>query len=65
MNKILKYTNEYGAAKCRSWENIIVPCVTDFISILFIASIQLRKGKTSYWWRSGPYSEFHLVRSFM
>jgi len=64
-NKIVQYTNDYGNAKCSNWIDITVNDLTDFISILFITSIQKRKDKPSNWWSNDPYYEIPVVKKIM
>jgi hypothetical protein len=65
LNKIVKYTNDYGAAKCSKWKDIAVSDIKDFIAIIFLAGIQKRKDKTSNWWSDDPCLEFPIVKKIM
>ena len=66
LEKIVKYTNEYGSVKsAETWENITKSDLTDFISCLFISSIQKRKDKTSNWWKSDPVLENNIMKKIM
>ena len=49
LNMIVQHTNEYGDRNCKTWTNIDVDDLTDFISVLFLMSIHKRKDKPSNW----------------
>jgi hypothetical protein len=65
LDKIVKYTNEYGQSKCATWDTITRTDLTDFISILFVSSIQKRKDKSSNWWSENPTLESPVIKKIM
>ena len=65
LDRIVKYTNEYGDCKLNSWTNIDRTDLTDFISVLFISSIQKRKDRSSHWWSDNPLLESPVIKRLM
>jgi Transposase IS4 len=65
ITKMVKHTNIYGAAKAKDWCNITNTDLTDFFSVLFIASVQKRKDRTSNWWCDHPLLENVTVKKVM
>ena len=65
MNKIVKYTNDYGGTYCKDWNDLCKTDITDFFSILFITSIQKRKDKSSNWFSDDPMLENPIVKKIM
>jgi DNA polymerase III epsilon subunit-like protein len=65
LNTIVKYTNEYGELNCKSWVPIDTDDLTDFISVLFLMSIQKRKDKPSNWFSDDPFLECPQAKRIM
>ena len=65
LNKIVKYTNNYGGTYCKDWNDLCKTDITDFFSILFITSIQKRKDKSSNWFSDDPMLENPIVKKIM
>jgi hypothetical protein len=65
LNKIVKYTNDYGTSKCSKWNDITVSDLKDFIAVLFLAGIQKRKDKTTNWWSEDDLVNFPIVKRIM
>ena len=65
LNKIVKYTNDYGGTYCKDWNDLCKTDITDFVSILFIASIQKRKDKSTHWFSEDPMLENTIVKKIM
>lgn len=57
LEKIVKYTNEYGEMKDKNWETINHSNLIDFIAVLFVSEIQKRKDRVSNWWSNNPLQE--------
>jgi hypothetical protein len=49
LDKIAKYTNEYGVVHAKRWKDISRKNLESFFSLLFISGIQKRKDKPSNW----------------
>ena len=49
LNKVTTYTNDYGEKNHKNWTTIDRSDIIDFISILFLMSIQRQKDKPSNW----------------
>ncbi len=65
LNTIVKYTNNSGSTYCKDWNDLCKTDITDFISILFIASIQKRKDKSTHWFSEDPMLENPIVKKIM
>jgi Transposase IS4 len=65
LDKIVKYTNNYGEAKAKDWSNITWKDLEHFIAILFVTSIQKRKDKPSNWFSDNKLIECPLVKKIM
>jgi DNA polymerase III subunit epsilon len=66
LEKVTKYTNEYGNAKCSDiYEDIKSSDITDFICVLFIASVQKRKDKPKNWFSSDIMLENLVMKRIM
>ena len=64
LDKIVSYTNEYGEAMAKHWMTKVTRSdLMDFISILFLSSIQKRKDKPSNWFSNNPIFESHAAKS--
>ena len=62
---VWKQTNEYGGVVSKNWDNISQKDILNFISILFISSIQKRKDKTSNWFSNDPLVENPIMKRIM
>ena len=62
LDKIVGYTNEYGEATAKTWTTVCRSDLIDFISILFLSSIQKRKDKPSNWFSNNPLLEFPAAK---
>ena len=65
LNKMVKHANDYGRTYCKDWNDLGRMDELDFISILFIVSIQKRKDKSSHWFLEDPMLENPLVKKIM
>ena len=65
IDKIVSYTNDYGDSKSDSWTDISRTDLTDFISVLFISSVQKRKDRISNWWSDNPLLENVAAKRIM
>lgn len=54
LSTIVNYTNAYGELNSKTWTPIDTDDLTDFISVLFLMSIQKRKDKQSNWFSEDP-----------
>ena len=54
LNTIVQYTNDYGERHCKTWAPVDTEDLTDFISVIFLMSIQKRKDKPSNWFSDDP-----------
>ena len=60
LDKIVRYTNDYGRVKAKRWQDVERKDLEAFICVLFVSAIQKRKDKPSNW-----FSEHHLLESPM
>ena len=65
LNKIVRYSNDYGAEHCPKWREITRQDLTDFIAVLFIVSVQKRKDTSSNWFSNDPLLENIPVKKVM
>jgi DNA polymerase III epsilon subunit-like protein len=65
LERIVQYTNEYGSAKDENWTNITRTDLTDFISVLFVSSIQKRKDRTTQWFSNDVLYENGVIKRIM
>ncbi len=65
LDKIVKYSNQYGQSKSVRFNPFSRKDLTDFFSILFIASIQKRKDKPSNWFSDDPLLECICMKRIM
>lgn len=65
LNKIVKYTNEYGELHAKDWVDIDQKELECFIAVLFISGIQKRKDKPSHWFSDNRMLESPLVKRVM
>jgi hypothetical protein len=56
LETIVDYSNEYGKLQVGTdfYHKITKGDLLDFISVLFVSSIQKRKDKISNWWSEDP-----------
>jgi hypothetical protein len=54
LEKIVSHTNKYGNQNPKDWSPIIKKELTDFFSVLFLMSVQIRKDKPSNWFSENP-----------
>ena len=62
---IVTYTNEYGALNDKKWIPITSEDILQFISILFIISVQRRKDSPNAWWSDNIIHECPAVKRIM
>ena len=62
LDKIVKYTNEYGEIMAKSWTNMTRDDLMDFICVLFVASVQKRKDKPSNWFSNNRILELPICK---
>jgi hypothetical protein len=65
LDKIVRYTNDYGEAKSKEWSDITRKGLEHFIAILFVTSIQKRKDKPSNWFSENKLIGCPLVKKIM
>jgi hypothetical protein len=65
LDKIVKYTNEYGQAHAKAWKDITRKDLLSFIAILFISGIQKRKDKPSHWFSDNRFFENPVMKKVM
>ena len=65
LNKIIKYTNEYGEKNHKNWIPVDRSDLMDFISILFLMSVQRRKDKPSNWFSDNQLLECQAAKQIM
>ena len=62
LDKIVNHTNKYGYRNANDWSPITKRDLTDFISVLFLMSIQKRKDKPSNWFSDNPLLESKVAK---
>ena len=65
LEKIVKYTNEYGRIHAKAWSDITRKDLEAFIAILVISGIQKRKDKPSHWFSDNKLLENPVVKNIM
>ena len=65
LNTIVQHTNDYGERHCKTWTPVDTDDLTDFISVLFLMSIQKRKDKPSNWFSDDPLLQSPQVKRIM
>jgi DNA polymerase III epsilon subunit-like protein len=65
LDKIVKYTNEYGLLHAKKWVDISRKDLESFLSILFISGIQKRKDKPSNWFSDNRLLENPVMKTIM
>jgi hypothetical protein len=65
LDKIVKYTNEYGLIHAKSWSDITRKDLEAFIAVLFVSGIQKRKDKPSHWFSDNKLLENPVMKKIM
>ena len=65
LEKIVRYTNEYGLLHSKRWKDISKKDLESFFAVLFILGIQKRKDKPSNWFSNNRLLENPLVKKVM
>ena len=65
IDMIVRYTNDYGELNDKDWEEIKERDLLDFISVLFIGSVQRRKDSPTAWWSDDPITECIALKRIM
>jgi Transposase IS4 len=65
LDKIVKYTNEYGVVHAKRWKDISRKDLESFFSVLFISGIQKRKDKPSNWFSENRLLENPLMKKVL
>jgi Transposase IS4 len=64
LEKIVNYTNECGDVKDEDWTDVTKNNLTDFLSVLFILSVQKRKDRPS-WFSNDPFYKTVVIKNIM
>ncbi|MFM7529124.1 MAG: exonuclease domain-containing protein [Nodosilinea sp.] len=62
LNRIVKYTNEYGSIYAKDWVDITQKDLEAFIAVLFISGIQKRKDKPTHWFSNDRMLENPIMK---
>ena len=65
LDKIVRYTNNYGQAKAKRWQDISRRDLEAFFAVLFISGIQKRKDKPSNWFSENRILENQIMKKIM
>ena len=65
LEKIVRYTNEYGQLHAKRWKDIEKKDLEAFFSVLFISGIQKRKDKPSNWFSDNRLLESTVIKKVM
>lgn len=65
LEKIVKYTNEYGQIHAKRWVDISRKDLESFLAVLFISGIQKRKDKPSNWFSNNRLLENLVMKKVM
>jgi DNA polymerase III epsilon subunit-like protein len=65
LEKIVRYTNEYGRIKAKRWQDIDRRDLESFIAVLFVSAIQKRKDKPSNWFSENRLLESPTIKKIM
>jgi hypothetical protein len=65
LNKIVRYTNDYGKVKAKRWQDVDRKDLEGFICVLFVSAIQKRKDKPSNWFLENCLLESLLIKKIM
>lgn len=65
LEKIVKYTNEYGVVHAKRWKDMTRKDLESFFAVLFISGIQKRKDKPSNWFSENKLLESTVIKKVM
>ena len=65
LEKIVRYTNEYGRLHAKRWNDITRKDLESFLAVLFISGIQKRKDKPSNWFSDNRLLENQVMKKVM
>jgi Transposase IS4 len=65
LDKIVRYTNDYGKVKAKRWQDVDRKDLEGFICVLFVSAIQKRKDKPSNWFSENRLLESPLIKKIM
>ena len=65
LNKIARYSNDYGSENAKDWKDIDCSDLINFVSILFIMSVQKRKDKSTNWFSDNALLECKQAKQIM
>lgn len=65
LEKIVKYTNDYGCHHAKHWQDITRKDLEAFIAVLFVSAVQKRKDKPSNWFSENRLLENPIVKKIM
>ena len=65
LEKIVRYTNDYGRRNAKHWSDITRKDLEAFIAVLFVSAIQKRKDKPSNWFAENRILESRVVKKIM
>ena len=65
LEKIVRYTNEYGRANAKGWTDISKKELESFLAVLFISGIQKRKDKPANWFSTNRLLENPVMKKVM
>jgi hypothetical protein len=65
LDKIVRYTNDYGEIHAKRWNGITRKDLESFIAILFISAVQKRKDKPSNWFSENRILENPVMKKVM
>jgi hypothetical protein len=65
LDKIVRYTNDYGKVKAKRWQDVNREDLEGFICVLFVSAIQKRKDKPLNWFSENCLLESPLIKKRM
>ena len=65
LEKIVRYTNEYGRTHAKRWTDISKKELESFLAVLFISGIQKRKDKPANWFSTNRLLENPVMKKVM
>jgi DNA polymerase III epsilon subunit-like protein len=65
LEKIVRYTNEYGQLHAKKWRDITKKDLESFIAVLFVSAVQKRKDKPSNWFSDNRILECTIIKKIM
>ena len=65
LEKIVRYTNEYGALHAKHWKDITRKDLEAFIAVLFVSAVQKRKDKPTNWFSDNRILESQVMKKIM